>query len=420
MNAKLFMNGKIFTPINDGASGSGIVFYERGALLVRDGLIIEAGNIEDVLAHPLSAETDQQIDCMGKCVIPGFVDPHTHMCFASLREQEFAMRLEGTPYLDILKAGGGILSSVKNVRESSDEELFRVTRKNIETALRHGTTTIEIKSGYGLDTPSEIRMLNVIARASRETPPDIVSTFMGAHAVPQEFRDDPDGYVDLIVKEMIPAVAKECSPSFCDVFCEKGVFTIPQSRRILEAGSNHGMGAKIHADEVNDIGGAALAAEIGAISAEHLLAASEKNLEAMSAAGVIAVLLPATAFSLKKPYANARRMMDLGLTVALSTDCNPGSSYTHSMPFVFSLAVMNMNMTTEEALMGCTLNAAKAVAMDSRTGSLEPGKFADLVILDGETPAILAYNSGVNPVLSVYKKGEPVVSKLCEWRRETC
>ncbi|HDQ92725.1 MAG TPA: imidazolonepropionase [Synergistetes bacterium] len=417
MNAKLFRNARIYTPLNDGASGIRIALYERGALLVRDGLIIDVGNIEDVLNHPLSAEIDQQIDCMGKCLIPGFVDPHTHMCFASLREQEFAMRLEGTSYLDILKTGGGILSSVKSVRESSDEDLFRVTRKNIETALRHGTTTIEIKSGYGLNTAAEIRMLNVIARVSRETPPDIVSTFMGAHAVPTEFKNDPDGYVDLMVNEMIPLVARECSPSFCDVFCEKGVFTLSQSRRILETGSMYGMGAKIHADEVNDIGGAALAAEIGAVSAEHLLAASEKNLEAMSEAGVIAVLLPATAFSLKKPYANARRMLELGLTVAISTDCNPGSSYTHSMPFVFSLAVLNMNMTIEEALTGCTLNAAKAIGMDSGTGSLEPGKFADLVILDGETPAILAYNSGVNPVLSVYKKGESVFSRLCEWRK---
>lgn len=422
MTTKLFRNARLYTPVTSGSncnkttSGSHVSFWEHGSILVRNGLIIRAGDEREVMLELNFSEVEQEINCEGKCVIPGFVDPHTHMCFAELREAEFSMRIKGTPYLEILRSGGGILSSVRAVRESSDDSLLRTTKKNVETALKHGTTTVEIKSGYGLDTFTEIRMLKVIEKTGKETPLDIVPTFMGAHVVPSEFRHDPDGYVDLMVNEMIPSVSKECSPSFCDVFCEEGVFSVDQSRRILESARNFGMGLKIHADEVHDLGGAALAAEIGAVSAEHLLAASDENLAAMSRSNVIAVLLPATAYSLQKPFANARKMLDLGLKVALSTDCNPGSSFTQSMPFVFGLAVMNMKMTVEEALAASTLDAACAIGMESVTGSLERGKYADLIILDGESPAILAYHCGVDPIESVYKKGECVVSRFGEWR----
>lgn len=412
MTIKLFRNARIYTPISSSSSCAGrkadysISLWKSGAVLVKNGLIARIGDEANVLAGLSHKQVDQEISCEDRCLVPGFVDPHTHMCFSALREAEFSERLAGTPYLEILKAGGGILSSVRSVRGSTDDFLFQSTRKNVITALLNGTTTMEIKSGYGLDTKTEIRMLKVMERIARETPLDIVTTFMGAHAVPSEYMGDTNGYVDLLVNEMIPAVSNDCSPSFCDVFCEEGVFSVPQSRRILLTAKEYKMAPKIHADEVNDVGGAALAAQIGAVSAEHLLAAKDENLVAMAKAGVLAVLLPATAYSLRKPYANARRMIELGLTVALSTDCNPGSSYTQSMPFVFGLSVMNMMMTVEEALVACTLNAARAIRMDSLVGSLEIGKYADFVILDGDSPAIMAYQNGVSPVDSVFKRGE--------------
>lgn len=422
MTIKLFRNARIHTPLSTpddlmtNSNSNRFLFLENGALLARDGFIDRLGEEREILEGLSSDQIDQEIDCEGRCMIPGFVDPHTHMCFSSLREAEFAMRLSGTSYLDILKSGGGILSSVRSLRTSPDEDILARTLKNVMTALMHGTTTLEIKSGYGLDTKNELRMLKIISRIDHESPLDIVPTFMGAHAVPEEFSGDAESYTDLLVEEMIPEVAKECLPPFCDVFCEEGVFSLSQSRRILKAAGEHGMAAKIHADEVNDVGGAALAAEIGAVSAEHLLAAGDKNIEAMAKAGVIAVLLPATAYSLGKPFARARRMIELGLSIALATDCNPGSSYTQSMPFVFSLAVMNMKMTINEALAGCTINAARSIKMDPTVGSLEKGKYADFLLLEGETPAILAYNNGVNPVNSVYKRGERVDMDLQGWR----
>ena len=417
MTVKLLRKAKIVTPLSskgdESRSFGGIhsASWEKGSILIRDGLIERVGHERDVVEGLDPSIVDQEIDCGGRCVIPGFVDPHTHMCFASLREAEFAKRLAGMPYLEILRSGGGILSSVKSLREASDDDVFSTTRKNVMTALYHGTTTVEIKSGYGLDTRSETRMLRIIERIGRETPLSVVATFMGAHAVPSEYRECPDTFVDILIEEMIPSVVRECRPSFCDVFCEKGVFTVEQSRRILLAARKHGMGLKVHADEVTDTGGAGLAAEVGAVSAEHLLAANEGNLKKMARQGVLAVLLPATAYSLRKPYADARKMLEMGLTVALATDCNPGSSYTQSMPFVFGLGVMNMGMTIDEALAACTLNAAKAAGVDDLCGSLERGKSADIVILEGDSPAILAYNCGVSPLLDVFKRGEWVVKR---------
>jgi imidazolonepropionase len=382
-----------------------VISYEQGALLCENGLVAAVGPEVEILRRAQEMDVDMEVNCEGACMIPGFVDPHTHICFARRREREFSMRLAGTPYLEILKAGGGILSSVKSVREASEEELFEATLENVLSALRFGTTAMEIKSGYGLSTKSELKMLAVIDRIARETPLDVVATFMGGHAVPLEYRENPDAFVDLLVQEMIPAVAKQGIARFCDVFCEEGVFTVEQSRRILEAGRAHGFGLRIHADEVHDLGGAGLAAELKSVSAEHLLAANEANLKAMAASGVIANVLPATAYSLKKSYAPVRKMIELGVPVALATDCNPGSCFTESMPFVFGLGVMNMNMTVEEALVAATLNAAWSIGMQGRVGTLEVGKQADFLLLDGETPAILAYHAGVSPVVEVYKKG---------------
>lgn len=412
MIVKLIRDCRIFTPEGDGPSRGGeqgrISSHPRGGILVRDGLIEAVGPEEEILSHPLAAAADEEIPCGGCCVIPGFVDPHTHMCFAARREEEFSMRLAGAAYLDILKRGGGILSSVRSVRECTGDELFESTSGLALSALAHGTTTVEMKSGYGLDTENELKMLSVIRRVGRETPLDVVPTFMGAHAIPEAFRGNGDGYVDLLVEEMLPAVEKQGIARFCDVFCEEGVFSPEQTRRILLEARKRGMGLKVHADEVHDTGGAALAAELGAVSAEHLLAAGDGGIEALAAEGTIAVLLPATAYSLRKPYARARRMIERGVPVAIATDCNPGSSFTESMPFAFGLAVMAMGLTVEEALTAATRNSAWAAGAGRICGTLEPGKQADFLLLDGETPAVLAYHAGVSPVAAVYKKGERV------------
>ncbi|WP_334139094.1 imidazolonepropionase [Thermovirga lienii] len=410
MLTTLFRNAAIYTPVDEGKPLAGklqghVRSWERGALLCDKGIITAVGSEEDVLAKAKDMEVDMEVDCQGACMIPGFVDPHTHICFAERREKEFSMRLAGASYLDILKAGGGILSSVRSVRNAKEEELLSTTLDNVLTALSFGTTSMEIKSGYGLDTETELKMLRVIERVGKETPLDVVATFMGAHAIPEEYKSNPEEYVKLLIDEMIPAASKQGIAQYCDVFCEEGVFSVEQSRRILEAARNRGFKLKIHADEVHDLGGAGLAAELETASAEHLLAANEENLKAMAEKGVIADLLPATAYSLKKPYAKARKMIELGVPVALATDCNPGSSYTESMPFVFGLAVLNMDMTVEEALVASTLNAAYSIGLNHKVGSLEVGKQADFLLLDGETPAILAYHAGVSPVVEVYKKG---------------
>ncbi len=413
MIRKLFKNARIFTPSDPGKPLAGkdqgrVNRIENGAILCRDGIIEAVGRENEVATSYLVHDIDMEVDCDGRCLIPGFVDPHTHMCFAGKREAEFTQRIEGMEYLEILRRGGGILSSVRSVRAASEEELFSVTLEHVMSALGFGTTTLEVKSGYGLETETELKMLRVIERLGLETPLNVVPTFLGAHAVPREYSKDSDKYVDVVIQEMIPAVSAQGIARFCDVFCEKGAFTVEQSRRILICAREAGMGLKIHADEVHDLGGAGLAAEMGATSAEHLLAANEESLRAMAEKEVIGVLLPATAYSLRKGYAPARTMVDMGLPVALATDCNPGSSYTESMPFAFGLAVLNMNLAVHEALAASTLNAAYAIGMAKKVGSLEKGKSADFLLLDGESPAILAYHAGVSPVREVYKRGELV------------
>ena len=308
MVTKLFRNARIFTPIDKGKPLAGaeqgqITEYKKGAMLVKDGHIAKIGNEGDVIASLDYKDVNEERDLMGACVIPGFVDPHTHLCFAKRREDEFGMRLAGIPYLDILKKGGGILSSVNSVKSATEDELFSNTKKLALSALAKGTTTIEIKSGYGLDLDLELKMLSVIERVSRETPLDVVPTFMGAHAVPTEYKSNPDAFVDILINEMLPKVKAQGIAEFCDVFCEEGVFSVDQSRRLLIAAKAQGFDTKIHADEVHDLGGAGLAAELSVRSAEHLLAASEANLRAMGKSGSIAGLLPATAYSLKKPFA---------------------------------------------------------------------------------------------------------------------
>ncbi|WP_136807626.1 imidazolonepropionase [Desulfosediminicola flagellatus] len=409
----LYRNANIYTPVDSGRPHGGTVqgdlqHYPQGSFLVKDGKIAAIGSDTDLLKSHSGDADVEIVDIKGQCVIPGFVDPHTHLCFAARREEEFELRLTGTPYLEILKQGGGILSSVRAVEAASEEELFEATRLRAETALKFGTTTLEIKSGYGLDTENELKMLRVIDRLSRNGKQDVVATFMGAHAIPPEYKNNPDAFIALLIDKMLPAVKEQGIAEHCDIFCEEGVFSIEQGRKLLTAASALGMKVKIHADEVNDLGGAGLAAELNACSADHLLAASDENIRAMVSAGVVANLLPATAYSLRKPYARARFMIDNDLPVALATDCNPGSSYTESMPFVIGLAVLNMHMSPAEALCGATLNAAYALGLADRVGSLDIGKQADFLVLDGKSPAILAYHAGVSPVVKVYKKGELV------------
>ncbi len=411
MSTKLFTHARIITPVDPGMPLTGarqgeLQCFEQGSLLCQNGRIEKVGDEDTIIRQAESYSVDQVVDCGGLCLMPGLVDPHTHMCFAARRENEFAMRLEGMEYLGILSKGGGILSSVRAVEAATEEDLFAMTRRHVLSALGYGTTTVEIKSGYGLQTDLELKMLRVIEQVDRATPVDVVPTFLGAHAVPEAYAGRSDEYVDLMINEMIPAISRQGIARFCDVFCEQNVFSVDQSRRILKAAATGGMALKIHADEVHDLGGTGLAAELKTVSADHLLAANKNNLRAMGRQGVIGVLLPVTAYSLRKPYAPARMMISENVAVAIATDCNPGSSYSESMPFVLGLAVLNMGLSPSEALVAATLNGAYALGRQQQAGSLENGKAADFIIVDGEGPAIFAYHAGVSPVVRVYKNGE--------------
>lgn len=410
---KLFRNARMFTPKDCGYPLSGsaqgnVQEYLNGALLVQNGNIVQVGNEDQVLAKVKPHKIHWEVDCNGQCLIPGFVDSHTHMCFAQRREKEFSLRLSGISYLDILAKGGGILASVRSVRAADPGRLFTNTYKTVIKALSFGTTTLEIKSGYGLDLENELKMLSVIGEMDRRTCLDVVATFLGAHAVPEEYNANPDGFVEELIEKILPAVKDQGIARFCDVFCEKGLFSVDQSRKILKAAAQLGLNVKLHADEVHDLGGGRLAAELRAVSADHLLTTGPFGIAAMAKADTVGVLLPATAFSLKKAYAPARKMIEAGLPLALATDCNPGSSFTESMPFVMGLGIMNMDLTPFEALTATTLNGAYALLMADRVGSLDIGKQADFLLLDGQTPAIFSYHAGVSPVTAVYKQGEKV------------
>jgi len=378
-----------------------------GAVAIADGLITAVGRTADLLEFVRAAET---VDARGRVVMPGFIDPHTHLLFAGSRAEEFERRLRGATYLDIAAAGGGILHTVAQTRMADESALVEAGAGRLTRMLAHGSTTVEAKSGYGLATDEELKLLRALHRLSAAHHVDVVPTFLGAHAVPPEFASDPDGYVSLIIEEMLPAVAEEDLAEYCDVFCEEGAFTLDQSRAVLEAGAELGLIPKIHADEFSDRGGARLAAEVGAISADHLLHASPDGLAVMAEEGVIAVLLPGTAFFLGLPYAPARRMIDLGVPVALATDFNPGSSPSYSMQMAVALACLGMRLTPAEAIVAATLNAAWAVGMAEEVGSLEPGKVADLVILDASDHRALGMHFGVNLVDAVYKRGRLVSS----------
>jgi imidazolonepropionase len=391
---------------------------------VWDGRILAVGPRDDTeraldaAGYPL--ERFARLDAGGGLVTPGLVDPHTHLLFAGTREAELRLRQQGAGYLEILAAGGGILSTVAATRAASTDELLAHGRRWLDAMLAHGTTTLEAKSGYGLDLATELRLLAVAHQLGEEGPVEVVPTFLGAHAVPPEYRSRPDGtegYVRHLLEAVLPGVAAQGRARFCDVFCEEGVFTPDQSRRILTAARTLGMEPRIHADELAPSGGAELAAELVAWSADHLGAPSDAGLEALASAGpderpVVAILLPSTSWFLMKPeHAPARRMIDLGIPVALGTDFNPGTSPLPSLPLVMTLAVLELGMTPAESLAAVTVNAAHSLGLGEDVGSIEPGRQADLVIW--RVPAIdqLPYWPGADLVRTVIKRGRVVVDR---------
>jgi imidazolonepropionase len=382
-----------------------------GALAIAQGRVLFAGPTAE-LAHAVEIDGDTDVVDADSCsIVPGFVDAHTHAMFAGDRRDELRRRLAGESYLTIAASGGGIVATVAATRRASEDELVRATRARLAEMLACGTTTCEIKSGYGLELEAELKMLRAIRRLSREQDVDLVPTFMGAHDVPPEYRGRHREFVHLVIDRMIPAVGAERLAEWCDVFCEHGVFTPAESKDILEAGLRAGLKARIHADELGETGGALVAAEIGAHSADHLVFVDDEGIDAMAQSGVTATLLPAAAFFLKLGrFAPARALMAAGVPVALATDLNPGGGFSASMPFVMTLAAFGMHMTFEEALAGATINGAWSLDVADRAGSLEPGKLADAVFVRGD--AIDLIRVGATSIAGVMKNGRMVAGDM--------
>ena len=375
-------------------------------IFCRDGRIDFIGSSEERerLVGPLADVP--RFDASGRAVVPGFVDPHTHLPWAGSREREFGRRLQGATYQQIAAEGGGILSTVEATRGATLEEITDNVLRRLDVMLAWGTTTVEAKSGYGLALDQEMKQLRAIRAAGRRHPVRVVPTLLAAHEIPPEHRADRREYLLEVCDRIVPYAAREGLAAFCDVFCEKGFFSVEESRRVLEAGRRHGLMPRLHADEFVDSGGAELAADVGAVSADHLMAISERGIAAMARAGTIATLLPGTSFFLlKRSYAPARRLIEAGVAVALGTDCNPGSSMTESMPMMVWLAVFAMGLSVEEALTAATLNAACSLGLGEDTGSVQVGKRADLVVLEEPSLLHLAYHYGINPVHAVVKDG---------------
>ena len=367
--------------------------------------IVAVGATREVTARYPERDASVVIDARGRLVAPGFVDAHTHLPFAGTREMEFEARARGERYEAIAEKGGGIRASVRHLREVSEDDLTALVEARLRTLLAQGTTTVEAKSGYGLSLEAESKQLRALTRAASDSPVTVIPTFLGAHEVPDEFRDRRSEYIDLLAETMIPRIAREGLARFCDVFCDRGVFTVEEARRILTAGKTHGLLPKLHADELADVGAAALAAEVGAVSADHLLHASDQGIDRMVAAGVIGVLLPGTAFTLGLPYARARRMIERGLAIALATDFNPGSTMSSSMPMALTLAVTQMHLSPAEAWMAATANAACAVSEGADVGRIQPGFQADLCLFDAEDHRHIPYHYGHEHLHAVVKRG---------------
>jgi imidazolonepropionase len=381
----------------------------RGAAAARDGRLVFVGPEADLDRKVRALPGAAVLDARGGTILPGFCDSHTHLPFAGTRAGEFHRRVAGATYQEIAAAGGGILSTVRSVRAASEEELVEAARPRLRRLLAHGTTSLEAKSGYGLTEEDELKQLRAVRRLAAEQPAEITATLLAAHTLPPEFAGDREAYVRLVTERIIPRAASERLASACDVFLEAHVFDREESRRVLRAGERHGLAARLHADQLSRSGGAELAAELRALSADHLEHCGPEGRAALAAAGTVAVLLPGATFALMLArYADARALVDAGVPVALATDFNPGTCYTESMPMILTLAVLQMRLTVEEAIVAATANGAAALGRGAEVGSLEVGKQADLIVLEMPDHRHLAYHFGVNPVAAVVKKGRIV------------
>ena len=376
---------------------------DNASVLIEEGVFKWVGKSAG-FKEKLKKDVDT-LDASSYVALPGFVDAHTHLVFAGTRENEFAMRAEGKTYQQIAEQGGGILNTVKATRAATKKELKKLATKRLDSLMQHGTTTVEIKSGYGLDENSEIKILEAINELDKEHPMSIVSTFLGAHAIPPEFKGKPDHYVQLLCERMLPYIFKKKFARFCDVFCDRGYFTVEQTRKIFEKARSLGFDLKIHADELANIGASGLAADLSAVSADHLENITADEMRRLKKAGVVAVLLPGVSFFLNHPHANARALIDAGVPVAIASDFNPGSCMSFSMPLMMTIACTQMKMTPEEAITAATLNAAAALKLSDNIGSIEAGKQADIVLYEIPNYQYLAYHFGVNLVSKVIKKG---------------
>lgn len=401
----------IVTPLGSSARKGGemasLSDIKNGAIVIEDGKIVYAGPEENMPA-PKASISYERIDAEGRVSLPGFVDSHTHLIFGGFRPDEFEWRMKGDSYMSIMERGGGIQSTVNATRQESEEELTEKAQWFIDRMSEMGVTTVEAKSGYGLDLATELKMLKAIENLEKKTDQrlNIVPTFLGAHAIPKEYKGRTSEYVDLIISEMLPAVKGKAR--FCDIFTEKNVFEIEDSRRLLKAARDAGFELKLHADEIVTLGGAELAAELNAVSADHLLHVSDEGIRRMAQAGVVATLLPLTAFSLKEPYAPARKFIENGCAVALATDLNPGSCFSGSIPLTIALACIYMNMSIEETITALTLNGAAAVGLAESTGSIEAGKDGDIVLLHFDNYRMMPYYIGMNCVKTVISRGRIV------------
>jgi imidazolonepropionase len=400
--------GELCSPLGDsariGAAMREVIRVPDAAIVARDGLIVYAGPRSAL--DPELAEGLDPVDAHGRLALPGFVDSHTHFVFAGSRADEFLMRLGGMSYMDIHRSGGGIARSLNATREADLEQLTLLGEARAWAMVQQGVTTVEAKSGYGLDLETELRQLEAAFLVGERAPIDVVPTYLGLHSVPPEFEHRASDYVDYAISEVLPAVAAQGFARFADAFCEPGAFGVEDCRRFLSAAKALGLGVKLHAEELERSGGAELAGELGAASADHLLKASDLDFRALAQAGVVATCLPLTSFCLREAHANARAMIASGCAVALGTDLNPGSAASGSIPLAIALAVLEMGLTVEETLTALTLNGAAALGLASEAGSLERGKKADIVLIDAPSISFLPYRSGVNLVSAVFKGGE--------------
>jgi imidazolonepropionase len=403
--AQLATNTSVGARPRHGREMADVSVMTDAALVAQDGLVRWIGPTSALPPLDVNAEV---IDATGKTVLPGLVDSHTHLIWSGTREGEFEQRLQGRSYQEIAAAGGGINATVARVRQSSTEELKALARRRLSRMLRFGVTTVEVKSGYGLNLADEVKCLQAVAELNAEGPLELVPTFLGAHAVPPEYQNHSGGYINVLRRELLPEIVRQKLAEFCDVFCETGVFTVAESESILSRARELGLRLKIHADELTPLGGAELAARLGATSADHLLRVSDAGMDALARSGTVATLLPGTAFFLGLPYAPARRLLERGAAVALASDCNPGTCPTENLPLIGVMACTQMKMLPAEALTALTLNAAAALGRSDRLGSLEAGKQADVLICDLPNYAQLFYHFGVNHVWRVIKRGRVV------------